>query len=73
MFEDLNVKPMETQELHAGQLWRLKRRYVRILEAGRQYVHFKMLSSPDDPGERVLTSEADCLWRYLISRKGRLI
>ena len=66
-------------ELRKGQLWRLKRRYVQVVgfvhlvgleSAG---VHFRFLESPNDTGERTLTSGIDTLWRYLFSRKGRLI
>jgi len=67
------VKQMGTQALRAGQLWKLKHRYVRIMELSREYVRFKMMNSPEDAAERVLTSDIDCLWRYLVSRKGHVI
>lgn len=61
------------QELLEGQLWRLKRRYVQIVALGRKCVQFKMMDSPNDTFARALSSDIDILWRYLLSRKGRLV
>jgi len=63
----------KTEGLESGQLWKLKKYYVQIVELGKSSVCFKMMDSPSDTHERVLTSDIDRLWRYLLSRKGRLV
>ena len=67
------VEQQEAQELSAGQLWRLKRRYVLIVALENLCVHFKLMDAPDQTGERTLTSDVDTLWRYLTSRHAKLI
>ena len=63
----------EARKLSAGQLWRLKRRYVLIVALESLCVQFKLMDAPDQQGERTLTSETDTLWRYLLSRKAKLV
>jgi len=63
----------EAQELSAGQLWRLKGRYVLIVALESLCVHFKLMDDPDQRGERTLTSDIDTLWRYLSSRNAKLV
>ena len=60
-------------DLRKGQLWKLKRSYVYIVALMDSIIHFKLLDSPNPAGERTLTSGAETLWRYLRSRKGRLV
>ena len=59
--------------LSAGQLWRLKKRYVLIVALENVCVRFKLLNAPDESGDRTLTGDIDTLWRYLHSRRARLI
>jgi len=61
------------RQLEAGQLWRLKRRYVLIVALENLCVRFKLMEAPDQTGERTLSSERDTLWRYLSSRNGQLV
>lgn len=63
----------EARGLSEGQLWRLKKRYVLIVALENLCVHFKLLDAPDKTGERTLTGDVDTLWRYLDSRKARLV
>lgn len=67
------VEQKEARELNAGQLWRLKGRYVLIVALESLCVHFKLMDAPDQQGERTLTSDTETLWRYLLSRKAKLI
>jgi hypothetical protein len=60
-------------ELKEGQLWRLRHRYVLIVAVENLMVRFKLMDGPDKTGERTLTGEIGILWRYLLSRKGRLV
>lgn len=60
-------------KLGAGQLWRLNRRYVRIVALENMSVRFKLLDAPNQTEERTLTGERGTLWRYLLSRKGQLV
>ena len=60
-------------ELRKGQLWRIKRFYVRIVEVGTIGVRSQLLTSPSESAEPALTSGVETLWSYLHSRKGRLI
>jgi hypothetical protein len=62
-----------TEPLKQGQLWKLKQYYVRIVKLAGDTVHFRMMDSPTDAGERILTSDLDILWQYLLSRKGHLV
>lgn len=61
------------QQLQQGQLWKLKRNYVYIVELVDSNIAFKLLTSPNKTAERTLTSGQDTLLRYLVSRKGRLV
>lgn len=63
----------EARGLSEGQLWRLKKRYVLIVALENLCVHFKLLDAPNKTGERTLTGDVDTLWRYLDSRKARLV
>lgn len=67
------VEQKETKKLTAGQLWRLKGHYVLIVALESLCVRFKLMDAPDQQGERTLTSDTDTLWRYLISRRAKLI
>jgi len=60
-------------KLGAGQLWSFKGRYVLIVALENFSVRFKLMDAPDQTAERTLTGEPDTLWRYLLSRKGRLV
>jgi hypothetical protein len=60
-------------KLGEGQLWRLKGRYVLIVALENLCVRFKLMDAPDQTGERTLSGDVDTLWRYLLSRKGRLV
>jgi hypothetical protein len=62
-----------TQTLAEGQLWKLRNRYVYIVGLGKDLIRFKLLDSPRETGERILTSGIDTLWGYLTSRKGKLV
>lgn len=75
MFQTISVKDKSenAQELKEGQLWRLNRRYVFIVALKNLCVHYKLLDAPDDKGERTLTADSSTLWRYLISRHGKLV
>jgi len=64
---------METKQLSAGQLWRLKQRYVLIVVLEKFCVRFKLMDKPGQTGERTLTGDADTLFRYLNARHARLI
>ena len=59
--------------LKAGQLWRLKKRYVSILALQQEAVRFKFSNTAHAPGERELTADYETLWRCLVSRHGRLV
>jgi len=61
------------RQLEAGQLWRLKRRYVLIVALENLCVRFKLMEAPDQIEERTLSGERDTLWRYLSSRNGQLV
>jgi hypothetical protein len=61
------------QKLAEGQLWKLRNRYVYIVGLGKDLIRFKLLDSPKETGERILTSGIDTLWGYLTSRKGKLV
>jgi hypothetical protein len=63
----------EIQHLREGQLWRFQRRYVLIVALENLCVRFKLMDAPDEPGERTLTGDIDTLWRYLTSRRARLV
>ena len=63
----------EAKELGAGQLWRLKKRYVLIVALENLCVQFKLMAAPDPTGERTLTGDIDTLWRYLKSRRAKLV
>jgi hypothetical protein len=63
----------EAKELGAGQLWRLKKRYVLIVALENLCVQFKLMEAPDPTGERTLTGDIDTLWRYLKSRRAKLV
>ena len=63
----------KAQELQAGQLWRLKKRYVLIVALENLCVRFKLMDAPDRTTERTLTGDCDTLLRYLLSRKAQLI
>jgi hypothetical protein len=67
------VEQKETKRLNAGQLWRLKGRYVLIVALESLCVRFKLMDAPDQQGERTLTGDIDTLWRYLLSRKAKLV
>ena len=67
-----NDKPA-TQKLSAGQLWRLKKRYVLIVALENVCVRFKLMDAPGETGERTLTGDIDTVWRYLRSRRARLV
>jgi hypothetical protein len=60
-------------QLQQGQLWKVRGRYVRIVELVDSYTRFKFLSSPQERGERLLTSGIDTLLRYLMTRKARVV
>jgi hypothetical protein len=59
--------------LGEGQLWRLKRRYVLIVALENLCVRFKLMDAPDEIGEPILNGDVHTLWRYLLSRKAKLI
>ena len=61
------------QELQAGQLWKLQRRYVYVVALRGSSIRFKFMDAPGALGERTLTSSVDTLWRYVLSRKGTLM
>ena len=61
------------QELGAGQLWRLKSRYVLIVALERLNVRFKFMNSDHELEATTLTGDVDTLWRYLMARRGRLV
>ena len=61
------------RQLEAGQLWRLKRRYVLIVALENLCVRFKLMEAPDQTEERTLSGDRDTLWRYLNSRNGHLV
>jgi len=63
----------DAQELQKGQLWKVRHCYVQIVALGNMSVDFKLLDSPSQTGERTLTSDAETLSRYLVSRRGRLV
>jgi hypothetical protein len=65
-------QPAESK-LGAGQLWRLRHRYVLILGQEQLSVRFKLLDAPSELHGPTLTGEHDTLWRYLHSRKGKLV
>ena len=67
------VDEKAAQKLSEGQLWRLKGRYVLIVALENLCVQFKLMDAPDQTGERTLTGDIDTLWRYLTSRKAKLI
>lgn len=60
-------------KLKQGQVWRVQRRYVQVVALLDATAQFKLLDSPNQRGERTLSSGADTLWRYLVSRKGQLV
>ena len=70
MRNDFQVRP---PELKQGQLWKLKRHYIYIVELGNRLIQFKLMDSAQDTGARTLTSGLDTLWRYVRSRGGRLV
>ena len=59
--------------LQEGQLWKIKRRYIYIVASVGASIRFKMLNSPNQRGERTLSSGVDTLSRYLQCRKGKLV
>ena len=61
------------RQLAPGQLWRLKRRYVLIVALENLCVRFKLMDAPDQTEERTLRGETETLWRYLLSRDGRVV
>jgi hypothetical protein len=63
----------EAKQLGPGQLWRLKKRYVLIVALENLCVQFKLMDAPDTTGERTLTGDIDTLWRYLKSRRAKLV
>jgi len=67
-----DVQPT-AQTLGEGQLWRMHSRYVLIVALENLCVRFKLLDAPDQQGERTLTGDIDTLWRYLLSRKAKLV
>ena len=67
------MSPTAVEQLQEGQLWKLKRHYVYIVALMGSSIRFKLLDSPKETQGRVLTSGADTLFRYVISRNGRLV
>jgi hypothetical protein len=63
----------EAEKLSEGQLWRLKQRYVLIVALENLCVRFKLMDAPDQTGEPTLTGDIDTLWRYLTSRRAKLV
>ena len=61
------------RKLRKGQLWKLKDGYVYIVALIDSGIQFKLIDSPKEMRERTLTSGIDTLWRYLRSRKARLV
>ena len=61
-------------ELSAGQLWKLKDRFVLIVALELEsLVRFKFMKAENEPESQTLTGDADTLGRYLMARKGRLV
>ena len=60
-------------ELSAGQLWRIKGRFVRIVARERLNVRFKLMNTDDEMEANTLWGDADTLGRYLHSRNGELV
>ena len=60
-------------ELAAGQLWKMKHAYVRILDLGSEWIRFQMMDFLGEDGVRPQTSGIDTLWRYLETRRARLV
>ena len=69
---DHRSAPLQLPPLQEGQLWKIKRRYIYIVALVGASIRFKMLDSPNEPGERTLSSGVDTLLRYLHTRKGKL-
>lgn len=68
-----NDKQSLWQELSAGQLWRLKSRYVLIVALESLNVRFKIMNTDHDLEATTLSGDVDTLGRYLFSRHGRLV
>jgi hypothetical protein len=66
-------QPGAFPSLAAGQLWRMKHAYVRIVEPGKELIRFQMLDALEENGARVQTSEIETLWGYLKSRHAQLV
>ena len=62
-------------QLNAGQLWKLKDRFVLVvaLELESLSVRFKFMTRDDELEAQTLTGDVETLGRYLMARKGRLI
>ncbi len=69
---DLNA-PSPGPILEKGQLWKLKRGYIYVVALLNSTIDLKLMNSPADKGARTLTSPAETLSRYILSRKGRLL
>jgi hypothetical protein len=73
-YADINDNyPPPITQLQEGQLWRLKRGYISIVALRGSNVRFKLLNSPNQAGEPVLSSGTDTLLRYLSIRKSKLV
>lgn len=59
--------------LSAGQLWRLKGRFVRIVALESLNVRFKFMNSDNEVEAKTLSGDVDTLGRYLLSRNGELV
>jgi len=59
--------------LAKGQLWKLKHAYIHIVELGDRLLSYRMLDFLGQDGVRPKHSDIDVMWRYLTSRRARLV
>jgi hypothetical protein len=62
-----------SQQLQAGQLWRIEHGYVHIVEVGKRLVHYKTLRHPDQRAAVTRMIGLESLLRYLSECEGVLV
>ncbi len=62
-----------SQQLQAGQLWRIEHGYVHIVEVGNRLVHYKTLRHPEQRAAVTRMIGLGSLLRYLSECEGVLV
>jgi hypothetical protein len=68
----LNLK-QSAARLAKGQIWKLKHVYIEIVDLSKRLLRYRMLNSLEENGVKPQSSGIEVMWRYLQTRKARLI